>query len=215
MKSISLEDSKAAKLMKRIDVKYILSYEQFCDLINIIKDDFAVVRENNIILFKYHTIYFDTNGLDILKDHQNKKLHRQKIRIREYSSGEKFIEIKDKNNHVTNKIRVPVESYELDGETQWISKNLIYDTKNLKKTLDVSFYRMTFVSNDKTMRMTVDFSLEVCNYESKKHWSTKDIIVEIKKPDESLTKIEKELNTFGLNSQGFSKYNVGMTLTSI
>lgn len=201
--------------MKRVDVKYILSYDEFCDLIKCIKDDFAVVKEDNNILFKYHTIYFDTSDLDILKDHQNKKLHRQKIRIREYSSGEKFIEIKDKNNHVTNKIRVPVESYELDGETQWISKNLIYDTKNLKKTLDVSFYRMTFVSNDKQIRMTADFKLKVFNYETYKEWNTDSIIIEIKKPDESLTEIEKTLENIGLQSQGFSKYNVGMTFTSI
>ena len=214
MNSITLEDSKAAKLMKRIDVKYILSYEQFCDLINIIKDDFMVVREHDNILFRYHTIYFDTNSLDILKDHQNKKLHRQKIRIREYSSGEKFIEIKDKNNHVTNKIRVPVESYELDGETQWISKNLIYDTKNLKKTLDVNFYRLTLVSNDKNIRVTIDFQLEVYNYESKYSWSFKEIILEIKKPDELITSIENTLNDFGLKPQGFSKYNVGMVLTA-
>lgn len=215
MNTISLEDAKSVKLMTRFDAKYVISYAQYYDFINYVQDDFKVVQENNTTLFKYYTVYFDTNGLDILKAHQNKTPHRQKIRIREYSTGEKFLEIKDKDNHLTKKIRVPVNSYELNGEKQWISENLIYDTKNLKKTLSTEFNRMTLVSNDKTTRITIDFNLEVHNFISGKDWKSERVIIEIKKPTEQPAKAELALEMIGAVKQGFSKYNVGMTLTTV
>lgn len=215
MNAITLEEAKSTKLMTRVDSKYVITYAQYYDFINYVQDDFNVVQENNTTLFKYYTVYFDTNGLDILKAHRSKSPHRQKIRIREYSTGEKFLEIKDKKDHVTKKIRIPVKSYEINGERQWISENFMYDTKGLNKTLSTEFSRMTLVSNDKSTRITIDFNLEVVNFTNGNKWKSDQVIVEVKKPTEQPTKADLVLEMIGAMQQGFSKYNVGMAMTSI
>lgn len=214
MKTITLSEAKKLKLMKRVDCKYVLSYDQYCSFIGCLPDDYLVAAKDGSMLLKYYTIYFDTSEMAMFQDHVEKKLHRQKIRIREYSTGEKFLEIKDKNNHVTTKTRVPANSYELDGETQWISENLLYDTKNLSKKLSTAFYRMTLISPDKTSRITIDFGLLVYNYLTKKSWKPPVVILEVKKETDANTKVEDILNALGLFPSGFSKYAKGIEMTS-
>lgn len=215
MKTISLKEVKEIKLMNRIDKKYIINFDQFCSLTNYISNNFYILSENDNTLFKYHSIYFDTPNMDMQKDHINKTKHRQKIRIREYCTGEKYLEIKEKNNsEFTKKKRIPVTSYSLDGEQQWIDENLIYDTKNLNKKLDIVFNRMTLVSLDKKERVTIDFGIKFYNYITKKKEIIKDIIVEVKKLTEEKTNFELVLNILGIQEKGFSKYNIGLQKTS-
>ena len=202
--------------MKRIDVKYVVNNTQLSQVADYIFNNFYIVKNNtNEVLLKYYSLYFDTDDMQMHKDHVNKKAHRQKIRVREYQSHDKFLEIKDKNNHVTTKIRVPVTSYDLDGERQWISDNLMYDTKTLKKKLDVEFYRMTFISLDKDVRMTIDSYIKFYNYDTQLVASVDDIIIEIKKTSEDKIELEKRLNDIGIFDSGFSKYNIGIKLTAL
>ena len=214
MNAITLEEAKKLKLMKRVDCKYVLSYDQYCSFIRCLPDDWLVAESNGKTLLEYYTVYFDTPEMTMLKDHLDKKSHRQKIRIREYSTGEKFLEIKDKNNHVTTKTRVPVNSYELDGETQWISENLMYDTRSLSKKLSTKFYRMTLVNPQMSSRITIDFDIVVYNYSTKKFWNHPWPIVEVKKESEASTKAEDILFSLGAFPQGFSKFARGCAETS-
>lgn len=215
MKTISLKDAKKITLMKRFDTKYVVNNSQLSQLSNYLFDNFYIVKnKKNEVFLKYYSLYFDTDDMQMHKDHINKKLHRQKIRIREYQSHDKFLEIKDKNNHITNKIRIPVDSYELDGEKQWITENLLYDTKTLKKKLAVEFYRTTFISFDYTIRLTIDSYITFYNYITNKKENINDIIIEIKKETEEKTELEQKLNELGIFESGFSKYNVGLQKTS-
>ena len=214
MKLLSIEEAKKLKLMKRIDCKYVISYEQYYKFISLLPESYYAVEQSGQVLLKYYTMYFDTEEMSMLKDHVEKKLHRQKIRIREYSTGEKFLEIKDKNNHVTTKTRVPVTSYEIGGEKQWISENLLYDTKNLSKKLSTTFYRMTLIDPQMSSRITIDFGLLVHNYITEKFWNPPYAIVEVKKDSEDLTEAEEILKSLEAHQQGFSKYAQGVEHTS-
>lgn len=215
MDFISLEEAKKIKLDKRYCTKYILTREMFWKVFNFFVDNFKIVRnDKGNVLFSYHSVYFDTPDYKMNKDHVDKKLHRQKIRVREYESGDKFLEIKDKNNHVTTKKRIPVESYEIDGNKEWISDNLIYDTKNLSKKLDVSYYRITLIDDKKFIRMTLDFNLRFFNYMSNKSYYFGDTILEIKRENIENSFADDYLESVGIHSQHFSKYNVGLDLTS-
>ncbi len=201
--------------MRRIDVKYVLNNSLLSKISDYIFDNFYIVKDQkNEMFLKYYSLYFDTDDMKRHKDHINKKSHRQKIRIREYESHDKFIEIKDKNDHITNKIRIPVTSYKIDGEKQWISDNLIYDTNTLKRKLEVTFYRMTFISFDNKIRMTIDSYIRFYNYITNKEKNINDIVIEIKKNNEEKTDIENKLNEIGIQESGFSKYNIGLQLTS-
>ncbi len=189
-------------------------------LYNFVCENFKIVKDNKgSVLFAYHSVYFDTPDYQMKNDYVKHKLHRQKIRVREYESGEKFLEIKDKNNHVTNKIRVPVSSYELDGEQQWIDENLIYDTKELSKKLDVHYYRMTFVDKENTYRITLDFNITFFNYITNKLYHFDDTIVEVKKMSLEDTWFETEMKTRLIeewpefSSTKIAKYNIGLEKT--
>ena len=217
MDKISLEESKNIKIFKRFESKYILDEDYVNDFIELLENDYFLVTDKNQILFHYHSLYFDTPKLAMWNDHENDKQIRQKIRIREYDDNSKFLEIKEKNNEQTIKTRIPVKSYNINEETNWISHNLKYDTKNLLKSLDVKYDRMTFIKKNKTERITIDFNLEYYNYHTNKIWKTTNnqVIIEIKKSYKENNEIENILNNkFDFYKQKYSKYHFGIKKTS-
>lgn len=216
MIKISLQEAKDIKLMNRIDKKYIIDFNQFCSLSNYIEDNYyIVVNEKDEYLLKYKSIYFDTNSFEMYNDHENKVKNRQKIRIREYSNGDKYLEIKTKKSEdFTKKIRVELEDYNIDSYTDWINKNLKYSTSELKPKIEIDFYRLTLINKDKTERITIDFGLSFKNYITKKELKIKEIIIEVKKTYEENTSFENELNKFDIYPSKFSKYHIGIKKTS-
>jgi len=215
METIILEESKKIKLFKRFESKYIIQQSLIHNIFNYCEDNYLIVEDNNNFDFPYYSLYFDTDKLDMIKAHENNDLIRQKLRIREYYNGDKYLEIKEKNNHQTNKIRIPVISYEINNEKNWITSNLIYDTKNLSKTLEVKYNRITLLSKDKSNRITFDFDINFKNYKTDKEYKIdKNIIIEVKKNSENNIDIEDYLNNLGIFKEKFSKYHYGMKKTS-
>lgn len=217
MKTISLKEAKNIKIFKRFESKYVLINNEIDKIIDILDKDYYVVEDNGKALFSYHSLYFDTNHLDMWRDHNNDEDFRQKIRIREYEDNEKFLEIKEKNNGITEKIRIPVYSYNINDEINWVSHNLKYDTKNLIKSLDIKYYRMSFIKKDKTERITLDVGLEYYNYKTNKSYKYDNIklaVLEIKKNKNDNNELENILNEkFLLYKRKFSKYHEGIKHT--
>lgn len=220
MEFASLEEAKKTKLDKRHCTKYVLTREMCQKLFSFVCENFKIVKnKKGNVLMAYHSVYFDTPELQMNKDHVDHKPHRQKIRVREYESGEKFLEIKDKENHVTTKKRIPVESYEIDGEEQWVSENLMYDTKELDKKLDVYYYRMTLIDKENSYRITIDFNITFFNYMTNKTYHFDDTIIEVKKMVSDETFFETQMKSMLIerwpefNSTKISKYNIGLEKT--
>jgi len=215
MNKLNLEEVKKIKLFSRIDKKYIIDYEQFCQLSNYINDNYYILVDNDNFLLKYKSIYFDTEKLSMFIDHENRKENRQKLRIREYSNGDKYLEIKTKSNeNFTKKIRVELEDYNIHTYTDWINKNLEYSENILKPTLEIVFHRLTLINKDKTERITIDFGISFNNYITNKKEKIKEIVVEVKKLSEDKTDFEKELNRLNIEETKFSKYHIGIQKTS-
>ena len=212
--TITLEEAKKIKLMNRIDKKYVLDFNQFCLLSKYIIDNYyIVVNEDGEFMLDYDSLYLDTIYDSMFHDHENKVPNRQKIRIREYSNGDKYIEIKTKNTESnTKKIRIPFNTC-IDNDREWIENNLTYDYYSLGYKLEVKFKRITLVNKEKNSRITIDFGINFKNYETKKEASIKDIIIEVKKETEDLTDFEKKLNDIGIQSQPFSKFYKGILMT--
>lgn len=215
MNRISLEESKKIKIFNRFESKYIIDHDDILNIIRLLENDYLLVEENNKIIFGYHSLYFDTPELNMWNDHNIDKPSRQKIRIREYDDKSKFLEIKEKINGKTIKNRIPIESYFINDEEQWISGNLKYDTKNLIKSLDVKYNRISFVKKDKTERITLDIDIEYYNYKTNKRWkSNKNFaILEIKKNKEENNEIEDIINKEYIFKQKYSKYYWGILKT--
>ena len=110
MAPITLKEMKAVRLMNRVDDKYLLNRGQLMELLERIAPNYYVQRIDGEALAPYHTLYFDTDELAMYTAHHNRKLNRQKLRVRCYRSNQTtFFEIKNKNNKgKTNKIRIPI-----------------------------------------------------------------------------------------------------------
>ena len=180
MKEISLEIAKKIKLFNRIETKYKCNFYQFCCLSKYLYDNYNVVSNNDCVLFDYMTIYFDTPDLLMYNDHKNNIKTRQKIRIREYSNGNKYLEIKQKNESKTSKIRIPINSNNIDSNFNWIKNNTIYNINKLTHILNVKYIRITFISNDHNERITIDFNIEFFNLINNVNKKINDIIIEVK-----------------------------------
>jgi hypothetical protein len=99
MTPIGLDDMKAVRLMNRMDQKYMAAVTQLDALLERIAADYYVQHIEGNPLAPYRTLYFDTEDLAMYTMHHNKKLNRQKLRVRTYRSTDTtFFEIKNKDN---------------------------------------------------------------------------------------------------------------------
>lgn len=189
MNKISLEEAKKIKLFNRIDNKYDITFNQFCQLVEFISNNYyIVVNSKNEILLNYKSIYFDTYSYDMYNDHKNDTENRQKIRIREYENGDKFLEIKTKTKDKrTKKKRINIVSNNLVDYKNWIVDNLNYDYTKIKEKIEISFKRLTIISKDKNERITIDFGIKFNNYITGIKKNINNIIVEVKKENENLS----------------------------
>lgn len=216
MNTLSLEEVKKIKLFSRIDKKYIIDFETFCNLTQYINDNYYILTDDNDnFLLKYKSIYFDTEKLSMFNDHENRKKNRQKIRIREYSNGDKYLEIKTKSKEdFTKKIRIELEDYNIQNYTDWINKNLEYSNTKLIPTIEIIFHRLTLINKEKSERITIDFGINFNNYITNKKERIKEIVIEVKKLNHDKTEFEIELNKLNIEESKFSKYHIGIQKTS-
>lgn len=213
MKEITLKEAKNIKLFNRVEKKYVLTPSQLYDFYKYLSSDsFYIVKNNNNFLFDYHSIYYDTINLDMYNDHKNDKVNRQKLRIREYQNGNKYLEIKSKLNGITKKIRRKINSEDISILQDWLKENLNYNL-SLNKELDIKYKRITFISEDKKERITIDSEIKFYNYENNISESIKDIIVEVKHEKGYPSLIEMYFIRNNIKYIKFSKYYTGMSLT--
>lgn len=215
MKTISLEESKKIKLFKRFESKYLVDSSDLGDIMNYLSDNYLIVKEDENTLFDYYSIYFDNSDFDIIKAANKDDIVRQKIRIREYQNNDKFLEIKEKNHGVVVKTRIPINSYNIENEKDWIDDNLIYNASKLNRVLRVKYKRLTFISKSKSNRITIDLNIDFYNYLTNKSAKIENyIIIEIKKNKEDNIDFEDYLNSNLIYKTKFSKYFYGMKETS-
>lgn len=221
---ISLEEISAVKLQKRIDVKYVVPTKLLPEILDKIKDTYAVLQVDNKRFNSYKTIYFDTPDFRFFKDHHNKLERRVKVRKRTYLENNlHFFEIKRKKNDQTNKYRESLTHVdeELTVEQRnkakkYYSKFNSYVPEDLEDSLITSlintYTRVTLVKKDKTERCTIDFNLtfiDPSNHE--KEYPLGDlVIIEVKRSRTTTDGISSVLRALDLRPLGFSKYINGM-----
>ena len=99
MTPIGLDDMKAVRLMNRVDQKYMASAMDLEPLLDRVAEGYYVQHVKGDPLSPYRTLYFDTADLAMYTMHHNRKLNRQKLRVRTYrSTNTTFFEIKNKDN---------------------------------------------------------------------------------------------------------------------
>ena len=213
MKEISLKEAKKIKLFNRVEKKYILTPSQLYDFYKYLSSDsFYIVKENEDFIFNYHSTYYDTDNLDMYNDHSISKNNRQKLRIRKYPNGNTYLEIKNKVDGISKKIRRKINSEDIYTLNDWIKKNLNYNL-TLNKILDIDYKRITFISEDKSERITIDTEIKFYNYLTNSYGFINDIVIEVKHEENYPSLVEMYFIRNNIEYKKFSKYYTGVSLT--
>lgn len=215
MKSVSLAELDSVALLNRIDNKYVLNKQQLQFIMPVIQQHYEVLQIGDDKIFTYENNYFDTVDFQFYYDHHNGYSNRMKVRSRKYiETDTSFFEIKRKENiDRTDKTREKVDQLVLaidatKKETiQRLSRKPIAD---LSLILNNRFNRITFVNNDQTERMTLDFNIQFSDDVSEKKF-TNFYVLEIKQSKSNSRSIVTEvLKKNNIREQNFSKYIFGI-----
>lgn len=223
METIDLTEMKSIKLMNRVDTKYITNVQILNALLEMALTDYRIQQINNETVNSYQTIYFDTPTCDMYLMHHNRKLRRQKIRIRTYlASQESFLEIKNKTNKGrTKKIRVALAEPSCNNLlsnpkiVDFLNAHSIFKPEILSPQLRTSFDRITLVNRAKTERLTIDTNLRFANFSTHEQRSLQNLmIVELKQDGSCQSEMKRILQNLRIIPKSISKYCVGTVLTN-
>lgn len=223
---IGLDEMKAVRLMNRVDQKYIMPRRLLPELLEGIATEYFVQRIGGEAVARYHTLYFDTEDLQMYTQHHNKKLTRQKLRIRTYMSSPTlttFFEIKNKNNKKkTKKIRIEVSRSVFDSALaepsvqDFVNANTPYRQGDLIEQLENRFGRITLVDKGMHERVTIDSDVAFHNRHTNCDVSlSRLVILEVKhEVGAPVSPIERALLSMRVHPQRISKYCIGTVLTN-
>ncbi|MBO7113160.1 MAG: polyphosphate polymerase domain-containing protein [Bacteroidaceae bacterium] len=219
---ISLDEMSSIRLMNRIDTKYLASEDQLKQLLLMAQGEYMVQSINGVRQSEYSTQYLDDRFNTMYLNHHNGRLTRQKVRIRTYvDTGDYFFEIKLKNNHGrTKKKRIHLtgaDTYVQDGAAQFLEEHamLSIPLSDLNPKVANHFKRITLVNNAKTERLTIDRELSFHNNETGLDKSMdRLVVIEVKRDGNTYSPIQDLLREVRIFPSGFSKYCIGMALTT-
>lgn len=219
---ISLDEMSSIRLMNRIDTKYLANEDQLGRLLEMARGEYMVQSIDGIIQSEYRTRYLDDRFNTMYLNHHNGRLTRQKVRIRTYvDTSDNFFEVKLKNNHGrTKKKRIHLtgaDTYVQDGAAEFLQEHtmLPLTLDDLQPKLSNHFSRITLVNKDKTERLTIDRNLSFHNEESGIDRNMDNlVIIEVKRDGNTYSPIQDLLREVRIFPSGFSKYCIGMALTT-
>ena len=192
-------------------------------LLEHIAPDYYVQHIGGSPLAPYRTLYFDTPTLTMYTMHHNRKLNRQKLRVRTYrSTNTTFFEIKNKDNKKkTHKVRIPIDVAHFDHCLQlpevatFVNQRTPYPIPSLHPCLENHFERITLVDKGMSERITIDRNIQFHNRHTGLDADISRLLVievkhEIGAPTSS---IEQALHAMHILPRGMSKYCIGTALT--
>jgi hypothetical protein len=210
------------RLMNRIDSKYLANEEQLSRLLTLAQDDYMVQSIDGIRQSEYSTQYLDDRFNTMYLNHHNGRLTRQKVRIRTYvDTGDNFFEVKLKNNHGrTKKKRIHLtgaDTYVQEGAAEFLEEHgmLSIPLSDMMPKVANHFKRITLVNNAKTERLTIDRYLSFHNVETGlDRFMENLVVIEVKRDGNTYSPIQELLRELRIFPSGFSKYCIGMALTT-
>lgn len=158
-----------ASVFKRFEKKYLLSKEQYGELMNATA---ARLKSDDYGEYTIYNIYFDTPDFRLIRASIEKPVYKEKLRLRSYAvptaTSEVFVELKKKYKGVVYKRRVPMSYreayYYLMKDVHPFEDNQILKEIDWFKSfyhpqpaVTLSYRREAFKGlEDPTLRMTFD-----------------------------------------------------------
>ncbi|MFH1050969.1 MAG: polyphosphate polymerase domain-containing protein [bacterium] len=177
--TISLNDIDSKDLLNRQDKKYIFHTELLPNVLSNMAENYSVLNIDNIRIFNYLTIYYDTDRHDFYIQHHNGKQTRNKVRSRYYKESNKtFFEVKSKTNKsktikkrvllkegqdglidFNKEISIDEISEPISSAVNLLKKNLDISPTLLKPRLSISYSRITLLHKVNNEKITIDFDI--------------------------------------------------------
>lgn len=219
--TITFKDIKEAKLMRRVDTKYVFGLDLLPQLLSQIKQDYYAVEIDGILMHDYETLYYDTSQYSLYTAHHNGVRSRYKVRFRKYvKSNLAFFEIKQKNNKnetIKSRIKHRIEDDTLSAPClNLVDKKIPGFNASLYPSISNNFKRITLVNKNMPERVTIDFNIGLQNARLKSDKLLKHIcVLELKRDLGTKNQIFRDtLNSLGIKPMGFSKYCMGVVMTN-
>ena len=214
--AVSLQQLDGVKLMNRVDQKFILHQHELNDLLAEILHSYNVLEIDGKRLFKYSSLYYDTDVLNFYTDHHNGKPNRIKIRSRQYlDTGTAYFEIKKKiKGFRTEKYRVEKSGNQESDQVleQALLKLHQLDHIPLLPSILVDYSRISLSAKDLSERVTIDTDLCFKREHSEESMGGLVIIEvkqdQVKRESPIIIALRKRRN----RPFGISKYTMGMVL---
>lgn len=215
---VTLNQLNHLKLMNRMDSKFVMPINSLKALLEKGNNQYLILDINGQRAFRYKTEYVDYPDFGLYLDHQNKRLNRFKIRYRTYPGSDfSFLEIKRKTNKgktLKSRIEVPIDERLTESDYAFIESVVPLKARNLQiQTLNY-FNRITLASFESNERITLDFGIELSDYN---HTSKLEYlaIAEVKKEQsKGNSPFLQLLKEYQIHQSGFSKYCIGMALNN-
>lgn len=215
--SISLIETEKLNLGNRKDFKFIFHISKLNNILNSLDKIYSILEIDNNNIFRYKTLYFDTDNFDLYKAHHNGKLNRFKIRYREYTETNKsFFEIKFKTNKkdtIKKRLLVPKLTEKLSNlEINFLRNNNFTISNKINAKLYNCFNRISLYNNNFSEKVTFDFNHTYNNFDKKIHLKNL-CIAEVKQSSLNLnSEIYQILKNNNIYKTSFSKYCIGISL---
>jgi len=163
---ISLKELISAKLMNRVDTKFVFHLSEVNNVLTGLKKEYQVLEVNHQRVTKYENLYFETEDYRFYLDHHNNRNHRFKVRFRKYGNTlTTYLEIKERRKNKMNKQRLEVDEYrkELNDTELSFIRNTLGDLPLLQPKFMNSYQRITLVNESLQERFTLDFEFTFKN----------------------------------------------------
>ncbi len=211
---ISLNDMESARLMNRVDSKYMFRRESLSEILDKIQPYYHILRLQSKHLFRYDTLYFDTPERLFYHQHLCGKLNRYKIRTRRYvDTNTHYFEVKRKDNKrrtIKNRLELEEISEAICPESRLFLRQTMTDMPlDLEPTLWVYYHRFTLVNKHSPERLTFDLNLWF-------RWKEQSvayphiIIAEAKQPKLFQSPFVSLMKEIGVREGSLSKYCLGL-----
>lgn len=215
--SVSLQEIDGAKLLDRVEQKYVFHVTLLNAVLHGLEDGYKVLEISGRQVMEYETIYFDDEHFSLYYLHHFGRANRYKIRIRNYRDSQMaFYELKRKNNHKrTFKERIPCMLEAPDalsaGHFMSIKGMPLRSADQFRPVVNIRYRRITLVSKTGPERITIDTGLTYFAGESLPV-EVPVCIAEVKKEGNQKSMMASALHRMHINPLKFSKYCYGINL---
>lgn len=215
-----------ASFLDRIDVKYLMSEQDFEKVLADLEENFYLLEINGKSIFEYKSVYLDTEDYDFYYQHQHKEKNRTKVRTRLYVDSDiAFFEYKQKQDKVTRKFRYQMDVAghgKMTEESQKFFEGVyqsMYGTspkKEITPALETHYNRLTFCSKSNDERVTVDFNIRLKDVRNKKAKELKlsNLVILESKSTSKKCPSQKIMEKHDIKeASSCSKYSLGIVYT--